>query len=44
MGDGWVELYFLIDNLDIQKTRIKIDLESTDTARPRVRKLRGVVS
>jgi hypothetical protein len=44
MGDGWVELYFLIDNLDIQKTRIKIELESADTARPRVRKLRGVVS
>jgi len=44
IGNGWVETCFSIDNLDIDSTRIKIELLSEDINRPEVKNLRGIVS
>ena len=44
IGNGWVETCFSADALNIESTRIKIELLSEDVNRPEVKNLRGIVS
>lgn len=44
IGDGLVETCFSVDALNIESTRIKIELLSEDINRPEVKNLRGIVS
>lgn len=44
IGDGWVETCFVGDNLEMESTRIKVELLSQDVNRPEVKNLRGIVS
>jgi len=44
IGDGFVEMCFKADSLDILKTRFKIEITSTDVNRPEVKNMRGIIS